>query len=291
MKRLYGRIYDPSTASHGVALWIASLADIPASHSPLPANKKARTIHDTCGQTSQPSSKISNQEFAFLKMSQDISNWGSNKSMMTYPQWVTKLRQACLQRRKSVALTDVNGFSLWRTVKATESAGGCLSYKTFVERINAGMPLSLRDQVTHLWPTVRVSSANGPAQSEIEKGNPKEEIEKKLGTSVEELGAKIVCACLTDPSLYQIAILGEDELNKSNIPEDIKPKVKELLMGNLMGDDDVKNAISGESDKLDVFIEKWDGSTISSCRLSPVGKAIAHTYLQSRIENTPPLQY
>jgi hypothetical protein len=177
MKRLYGRIYDPSTASHGVALWIASLADIPASHSPLPANKKVQKIQDTCGQTSQPSSKMSNQEFAFLKMSPDISNWGSNKSMMTYPQWVTKLRQACLQRRKSVALTNANGFSLWRTVKATESAGGCLSYKTFVERMNAGMPLSLRDQVTHLWPTVRVSSANGPAQSEIDKGNPKGRLE------------------------------------------------------------------------------------------------------------------
>lgn len=123
------------------------------------------------------------------------------------------------------------------------------------------------------------------------KGYSKEEIEKKLGTSVEELGAQIVCACLKDPSLYQIAILGEDELNKSNIPEEIKPKVKELLVGNLMGDDDVKNSISGKSDKLDAFIEKWDASTISSCRLSPVGKAIAHTYLQSRIKNTPPLQY
>lgn len=123
------------------------------------------------------------------------------------------------------------------------------------------------------------------------KGYSKEEIEKKLGASVEELGAKIVCACLKDPSLYQIAVLGVEELEKAEIPEDIKPKAKELLLGNLMGDDDVKNAILGKNEKLDVFIEKWDSSAISSCRLSPVGKAIAHTYLQSIIDNTPALQF
>ena len=34
----------------------------------------------------------------------------------------------------------------------------------FKERMDAGMPVSLRDQVKHLWPTVMFSSANGPCR-------------------------------------------------------------------------------------------------------------------------------
>jgi len=93
--------------------------------------------------------------------------------MMTFENWVTALRQVCSQRRKSVALTNANASSFWRTVKATEPTGGCLSSEKFKERMDAGMPLSLRDQVKHLWPTVRVSSAKGPCQKEIENNNPK----------------------------------------------------------------------------------------------------------------------
>jgi len=177
MKRLYGRIYEPSIASRGVELWIASLADTPVSHFQLQESKKGLTTPDTYGQASRTSSGISNHEFAFLRMSEDISNWGSNKSMMTYQQWVTKLRQACLQRRKLVHLTNANASSFWRTVKATESTGGCLSYIKFKQRMEAGMPLSLRDQVKHLWPTVRVSSANGVCQSEVINNNPKGRLE------------------------------------------------------------------------------------------------------------------
>jgi hypothetical protein len=180
MKRLYGRICEHSIANHGVELWIASLADIPANHFQLQENKKAQTTPDTYGQTSPTSYETSNHEFAFLKMSEDISNWGSNKSTMTYQKWVTKLRQACLQRRKLVHLTNANVSSYWRTVKATEPMGGCLSYKKFRKRLDAGMPLSLRDQVKHLWPTVRVSSANGPCQSEIDNGNPKGRLEVSI---------------------------------------------------------------------------------------------------------------
>jgi len=93
--------------------------------------------------------------------------------MMTFENWVTALRQACSQRRKLVALTNASASSFWRTVKATEPTGGCLSSEKFKERMDAGMPLSLRDQVKHLWPTVRVSSANGPCQKEIQNNNPK----------------------------------------------------------------------------------------------------------------------
>ena len=41
---------------------------------------------------------------------------------------------------------------IFENVKATEPTGGCLSSEKFKERMDAGMPLSLRDQVKHLWP-------------------------------------------------------------------------------------------------------------------------------------------
>lgn len=122
------------------------------------------------------------------------------------------------------------------------------------------------------------------------RGHSKEDIERKLGAAIEELIAqKIICACLRDPSLYQIAALGREELKKMDISEDIKSKAEKLLSENLMGDDDVKNSISGKDAELDIFIKKWDNSALSMSRLSPVGKAIAHTYLGSKIEKMPPL--
>jgi hypothetical protein len=42
------------------------------------------------------------------------------------------------------------------------------------------MPLSLRDQVKHMWPTVRVSSANGPSKKEIQANNPKCRLEVSI---------------------------------------------------------------------------------------------------------------
>ena len=100
--------------------------------------------------------------------------------MMTFKDWVTALRRAYSQRRKLVRLTNASASSFWRTVKATEPMGGCLSSEKFKELMDAGMPLSLRDQVKHLWPTVRVSSANGPCKKEIENNNPKCRLEVSI---------------------------------------------------------------------------------------------------------------
>lgn len=172
-KRLLGRVYDPLTASRGVASWIASLQDIRASHSPSPENKKAKMTHATFGQMCTGLCGRYAHGSASSKTSPDIYDWGLNKSMMTFENWVTALRQACSQRRKSVRHTNTNASSFWRTVKATEPTGGCLSSEKFKERMDAGIPLSLRDQVKHLWSTVRVSSANGPCQKEIQNNNPK----------------------------------------------------------------------------------------------------------------------
>lgn len=144
IKHLYGLIYEPSMASRGVASWIASLRAIHASPLALQANSSATKTQDTCGQMSFAWCEKSTRPCVSLKMSQDIYDWDSNKSTMTFEAWVTALRQACSLRRKLVHL--ING-------------SDCSS-----------------------WPTARVSSANTPCQSEIAKGDPRRRLEVSVIT-------------------------------------------------------------------------------------------------------------
>jgi len=139
MPRLSGLTLKPSTQSRGVDAWISSLQDIRASHSPSPEPSEQKKIRDTSGRISEILSSALHPRSVSLKTSHTIYDWGLNKSMMTYDQWVTGLRRVCLQRKKSVRHINESAFSS--------------------------------------WPTVRVSSANGPSQTEIRQGNPKKRLE------------------------------------------------------------------------------------------------------------------
>lgn len=165
-------VYTRKSTEEGLDIRASPLASL--------ENKKEKTIQDISGQMCFVWFKKSLQESVSSKTYPDIYDWGLNKSTMTFKAWVTALRQACSQRRKSAHLINGSGCLFWRTVKATESMGGCLTYKKFKERLDAGMPLSLRDQVKHMWPTVRVSSANGPCRKEILANNPKCRLEVSI---------------------------------------------------------------------------------------------------------------
>jgi hypothetical protein len=122
MKRLFGRISKPSTANLGVESWIASLAATRASRSLLLENSKAPTTPGTSGLTSPESSPKSAPESASLKTSPTIYEWDSEKSGKTFDQWVTALRQGCLQRRKSAQLTRESGYSSWPTATSHDGS-------------------------------------------------------------------------------------------------------------------------------------------------------------------------
>jgi DNA (cytosine-5)-methyltransferase 1 len=109
------------------------------------------------------------QLFASSKTSADIYDWDLSKSTMTFDQWVTALRRACLQRKKSVHRTNGNASSCWRTVKAMEGAGGCVSAKTLEQRMAAGLPLNLRDQASHLWLTPRAQESGEGQETFIQR--------------------------------------------------------------------------------------------------------------------------
>ena len=191
MKRLFGQILKPSMAELGVEKWIASLEDIRASHLVLQEKNLEKKTQDTYGQKLNDSSKKLSRQSASLKMSVDIYDWDLNKSQMTYQNWVIKLRQACLQRKKSALLTKENDCLFWPTVVTSDATVGAIispndTYKKTstgsLRKINKnGKDGSLGlARTVKMWPTVRSSSANGPCQNEIKNNNPKKRLEVEV---------------------------------------------------------------------------------------------------------------
>lgn len=93
MRRLSGLTLNPLTQSRGVDAWISSLQDIRASHSPLPEPNVRKKTRATSGRSYGKSSAPSNPGSVSSKTSHIIYDWGLNKSMMTYDQWVSALRR------------------------------------------------------------------------------------------------------------------------------------------------------------------------------------------------------
>ena len=122
MRRLSGLTLNPSIQSLGVDVWISSLRDIRASHSPSPEPNARKKTRATSGRSYGKLSAPSNPGSAFSKTSHTIYDWGLNKSTMTYDQWVSALRRVCLQRKKSVRRIAVNGSLSWPTVTATDAS-------------------------------------------------------------------------------------------------------------------------------------------------------------------------
>jgi hypothetical protein len=169
IKRLFGQILKPSMAEIGVAKWIASLEDIHASHLVLQEKNLEKKTQDISGQKLKDSSAKLNRQSASLKMSADIYDWDLNKSQMTYQAWVTKLRQACLQRRKLVLLIKERDYSSWPTVIASDHLSNpTKTLENWKKRsgakkkqgINLHKPLRIAVQELENWPTVVSSDAN-----------------------------------------------------------------------------------------------------------------------------------
>lgn len=161
MQRLFGRILKPSMADLGVEKWIASLADIPASHLVSLEKNSEKTIQDISGLTLNDSSKKSNHQSASLKMFPTTYELDLKKLQMTYNDWVIKLRQACLQRKKSVLLTREKDFLSWPTVIVSDHLSNPTetpqrwkerAQEKKQEGINLHKPLRIVAQET--WPTV-----------------------------------------------------------------------------------------------------------------------------------------
>ncbi len=139
LQLLYGRIWEPSTASRGVAEWIASLPDTPASRSAKPVSVVARMIRATCGPKFIEWCGRYVPPSSFWRTSQGTLDLGLVESSEISESQATELRRLSSGLRMWAHRTNGNGCSSspsWTTpqgesdAKSNMGAGG---YRTLVE--------------------------------------------------------------------------------------------------------------------------------------------------------------
>ena len=122
MRPLFGAISAPSTARRGVAAWIGSLEESPASPTPPPATKGGgpRTSGtsgplppESSGKSGPPSSSSKTWMESFGTISTPLGQ--------SYRDWATGLRRDYSRRLRSAPRIRDSGSSLWATATADAS--------------------------------------------------------------------------------------------------------------------------------------------------------------------------
>lgn len=165
MRHLFGRIYEPSTASRGVAAWISSLRDTPASPSAPPGVAVGRAIRDTYGPTSPASWASADRLLSFSRTCGDTSLLGFVRSASHWKAWVTRWQRDCSRRMKSGRATAANASSSWGTPSASEPGG---TAEQGLERKRAaiaggaqmGLCVSVLSHQVQQWPTPDAAAAD-----------------------------------------------------------------------------------------------------------------------------------
>lgn len=122
IRRLFGRICEPSTAQHGVDAWISSLRGIRASRSAKPVDVMAMTIRGTCGPRFIESCRRHVLPSSFWKTSQGTLALGWEPSSEISTEQATELRRLSSKLQQSVRHTNGNGSSSsqWATITASQ---------------------------------------------------------------------------------------------------------------------------------------------------------------------------
>jgi hypothetical protein len=127
LKRLSGAMCEPSQAAHGVALWMASLAESRASPTLSPASGSAPTMSATFGATPAGSSARRGRGSSSSKTSAGCSQAAApSASSETFADLVIRLRSDYSARQKSARATSgsESSSSQWPTARAWDSEGG-----------------------------------------------------------------------------------------------------------------------------------------------------------------------
>lgn len=191
LRHLFGQISNPLMADRGVEKWILSLADIRANRFQLQERNSEKKIPDISGPMCGELFPRLSQRSVSLKTSADIYSWGLSKSMMTYKDWVTKLRQACSQRKKSVLRIAVNGSLSWPTVMTADAtvAETITPNDRYVQTKNGTLRRYIKSghncslglaRTARLWPTVLVSEANGASLKKVQTGYSRSRLKEEV---------------------------------------------------------------------------------------------------------------
>lgn len=146
LKLLSGVTCEPSTLERGVAAWISSLADTPASRSARPDDGSEPQTLGTSGPKSCGSTASQEPDTCSARTSPDTFRLGSPTSLPTLPKSGRMLNGACSARPTLERRTDASGCSSWPTPTSLSAAnsnapGNCKAH-------NETMRLA-----ANLWPT------------------------------------------------------------------------------------------------------------------------------------------
>jgi hypothetical protein len=167
LRQLSGRMCDPSTAEHGVALWMASLAASRANLTASPESGSDERIHATFGARRGASSSSPAPGSSSLKMSAVCSHRAArNASYEIWSDLVSRVRSDCSRRQKSVRRISGNGSSssVWPTATANMTTGAGSSGREGGDNLQTAVAL---------WPTPNATDGEkGSAGQIFAGGNP-----------------------------------------------------------------------------------------------------------------------
>lgn len=112
LQRLFGAMPEPSTADHGAALWMASLAASRASLTVLPASSSAKKTSETSGR--QPAASSSSRARGSSSSRTSVGcclRAVRSVSGETFTDWASRLREDCSRRQKSARRMSANASS------------------------------------------------------------------------------------------------------------------------------------------------------------------------------------
>jgi len=161
IKRLFGRIYEPSTARLGVESWIRSLAESRVRPIRSPDFSAERTTSETSGRTPQESLPISSPVESSWKMFQASLHITLNESGQTYEQWVTQQRRDYFRRLRSAQAINVSDSSYWATATANRGTYSGEGYgSNLIEE-------------SKMWPTPSSHGSQGEISEDLERRGAK----------------------------------------------------------------------------------------------------------------------
>lgn len=165
IKLLSGTTCEPSTASRGVASWIASLLASRASRIRSQARGKAEKTSAGSGQTSLGFFVRYDRDSSFWRTSQGSLLPGLEKFSGTWPASGSMRNGACSQRQESERHISGNGSSSWPTATAQtygRNKGG---------QNPEGQERPSLETMAKVWPTIMVSDVERGSGMYM-RGNP-----------------------------------------------------------------------------------------------------------------------
>jgi hypothetical protein len=120
------------------------------------------------------------------------------------------------------------------------------------------------------------------------KGFSKEEFEEKVGDF--STLSNFTMPCLHDKAKFQIRALSDDvldqEMDKHNLDESLRPKLKQLFNTSTMSNQEVKDYIISINPSMEKIFDVWKNSVFNKLELSSVGIAIAHANYRRKTDAT-----